>query len=224
MTTATRAVPVKAPPRYQNFAEVLEAVGHVPDYRLRVRPAPGEATEDDILAIQAEEGRLCELIDGILVEKDMATWESRVAFILAVALENFQRGKKLGTVLPGDGFLRLFPGRVRAPDVSFIPKKNMPRRKFPRQRIASLVPDLAVEVLSEGNTEAEMNLKLQEYFRAGTRLVWIVDPKTRTVRVYHSPRKFALLTENQSVDGGKVLPGFSLSIHDWFEEAGEVEE
>src|SRR5262249_38754938 len=109
-------------------------------------------------------------------------------------------------------------------DVSVILWKNMPGGVFPRDKIASLSPDLAVEILSEGNTEAEMARKLKEYFQAGTRLVWYVDPKTRTVRVYTTPRKSVLLTEDQALDGGKVLPGFSLSIREWFAGAtGEAE-
>jgi Uma2 family endonuclease len=83
-----------------------------------------------------------------------------------------------------------------------------------------LYPDLAVEVLSKSNTEKEMKRKLREYFEAGTRLVWLVDPKARTVRVYTSPRKFKLLTEDQTLDGGEVLPGFELSLRKLFARAG----
>jgi Uma2 family endonuclease len=87
-----------------------------------------------------------------------------------------------------------------------------------------VAPDLAVEVLSEGNTEAEMERKLREYFDAGVLLVWYVDPEARTVRVYTSPGEARLLGEEDTLDGGSVLPGFRLSIRGWFEEAGEREE
>lgn len=221
--TKTTPDKAKSPNRFHNMEEVLEVVGHVPAYRIRMNPLPGEATEEDLLAVEAHEDRLCELVDGILVEKVMATFESSLATVLITAIGMFQKEtkQKLGRTLAGDGFLRLFPGRVRAPDVSFILWKNIPNRKFPRVPIASLVPDLAVEILSEGNTEAEMERKLREYFQAGSQLVWIVDPKTRTVRVHTSPRKSVLRTESQSLDGGKVLPGFKLSIRDWFKEAEE---
>jgi len=215
------ATAIKAPHRLTTFAEVQELVGHVPEWRIRVHPAPGDATEQDLLAIHAREGRLFELIDGILVEKDVASFESRVAIVLSFYLELFQRQtkQKLGAVLGEAGFLRLFPGRVRAPDVSFIPWDSMPNRKFPRDAIASLTPDLAVEVLSKGNTAEEMKRKIREYFKSGSRLVWIVDPRSRTVRVHTSIRKSTLLTEDQAVDGGKVLPGFCLSIRAWLAEA-----
>ena len=82
-----------------------------------------------------------------------------------------------------------------------------------------VVPDLVVEVLSKGNTPKEMARKLDEYFRAGVRLVWYVDPKRRTVRVYTGRDRSVLLHEDRTLDGGDVLPGFSLSIRDWFAEA-----
>jgi len=74
-------------------------------------------------------------------------------------------------------------------------------------------------VLSEGNTPKEMRRKLDEYFRAGVRLVWYVDPKKRTVRVYTARDRSTLLRDNQSLDGGDVLPGFALSIREWFAKA-----
>jgi Uma2 family endonuclease len=82
-----------------------------------------------------------------------------------------------------------------------------------------VVPDLVIEVLSEGNTPKEMARKLDEYFRAGVRLVWYVNPKKRTVRVYTARDRSVLLREEDTLDGGDVLPGFALSIRDWFAEA-----
>jgi Uma2 family endonuclease len=184
-----------------------------------LQPFPGQATEQDILTIREREGRICELIDGILVEKPMATFESRLAIILAYFIELFLENHDLGAVLGEAGLLRLFPGRVRAPDVSFISWKRMPNREFPDEPIASLAPDLAVEILSESNTADEMREKVQEYFQAGGKLVWLVDPNARTVRVYTSPRRSVLLTEDDTLDGRKVLPGFSLSVRQWFARA-----
>jgi Uma2 family endonuclease len=76
-----------------------------------------------------------------------------------------------------------------------------------------------VEVLSAGNTEEEMARKLREHFATSVRLVWYVDPEPRTVRIYTSPTEVRLLTEEDSLDGGEVLPGFRLPIRDWFERA-----
>src|SRR5262249_41032220 len=86
-------------------------------------------------------------------------------------------------------------------------------------RVPAVVPDLAVEVLSESNTRAEMARKREEYFRAGVQLVWEVDPDVRTVTIYSAPNSFAGLDESQTLDGGTVLPGFTLPIRRWFERA-----
>jgi Uma2 family endonuclease len=79
---------------------------------------------------------------------------------------------------------------------------------------------LAVEILSPSNTRDEMRRKRQEYFAGGCRLVWEVEPEERTVRVYTSPTRSTLLRENQTLDGGDVLPGFTLPIRRWFARAG----
>jgi len=218
MATATVSVPTPRP-SFKNVAELQEYLGGVPLERIRMQPLPGQATEEDILRIHAQEGPICELIDGILVEKPMATYEALVAGMLLTFINNYLYDHDIGIALPGDGLLRLLPGRVRAPDVSFISWKRMPNQELGREAIASLAPDLAVEVLSPSNTEAEIGQKIQEYFGAGGKLVWIVDPNARTVRVYTSPRRSVLLTEDDTLDGRKVLPGFSLSVRQWFARA-----
>jgi Putative restriction endonuclease len=76
-----------------------------------------------------------------------------------------------------------------------------------------------VEALSEGNTSKEMARKLDEDFNAGVRVVWNVDLKKRTVRVYTSRERSILLHEKDTLDGGDVLPGFTLSIREWFAKA-----
>ncbi|MCA1594933.1 MAG: Uma2 family endonuclease, partial [Chloroflexi bacterium] len=125
----------------------------------------------------------------------------------------------LGIVLGEAGMLRLAPGLVRAPDVSFISWDRFPGGQLVPEPIPDLAPDLAVEVLSDGNTAAEMDRKLQEYFAAGSRLVWYVEPRLRTVHVYSSPTKFQVVGSDGTIDGGNVLPGFTISVADWFERA-----
>ncbi len=128
---------------------------------------------------------------------------------------------KLGFLAGADGTLRLWPGLVRIPDVSFISWNQLPNRKVPKKAIPDLYPDLAVEVLSRKNTKAEIDRKLQEYFRSGTRLAWVVDPRKRNVRVYTTPDQFDLLNEDQSLDGGDVLPGLSLPLREVFAQLEE---
>jgi Uma2 family endonuclease len=191
----------------------------VPLERIRCQPPPGTATEADVLLRPNGEKRLCELVDGVLVEKAMGFYESILALVLGQLLLNFLDEHDLGVATGPDGTVRLAPGLVRIPDVAFFSWDRFPNRQRPAQRVPDLVPDLAVEVLSEGNTEGEMERKLAEYFGCGVPLVWYVEPKPRTVRIYTSPSEYRLLTEDDVLDGGTLLPGFHLPIRDWFERA-----
>lgn len=201
------------------IGDLLEELGDIPPGRVRLRPAPGTATERDVIAVEASENRLCELVDGVLVEKVMAYYESRVAVVICTFLENYLEEHDLGIVAGADGMMRLAPGLVRIPDVSFVSWKRLPGRRVPRDPIARLAPDLAVEVLSEGNTEKEMARKLREYFTAGAQVVWIVDPDARTVAVYTAPDDCTVLQERQTLTGGDLLPGFALPLRKLFARA-----
>ena len=110
--------------------------------------------------------------------------------------------------------MRIAVGLVRIPDVSFIGWDRLPGRETPSEPIPDLSPDLAVEVLSEGNTKAEMTRKVSEYFDAGVRLVWLIDPKKRNARVFSAPDKSILVRADKALDGGDVLPGFVVTLND----------
>jgi Uma2 family endonuclease len=206
--------------KLETFADLLHQIGDVPLDRIRLRPAPGLATEKDVVAArEGPERRLCELVDGVLVEKAMSTRESLLAVLLAHLLWDFLEEEDLGLVLGADGALRLRLGLVRIPDVSFIPWSRLPGGELPDDPIAGVVPTLAVEVLSENNTKAEMDRKLREYFAAGVRLVWFIEPDTQTATVYSSPTKARRIEKDGSLEGGKVLPGFTLVLKDLFARA-----
>lgn len=196
-------------------ADLLEQLG-IPPQRILLRPPPGRAKEKDLLRCS----RLCELIDGILVEKAMGWYESRLAAVLISLLDRFLEKADLGFVLDGTGMVRVEPAQVRLPDVSFIAWLHFPGRILPKDQILDLVPDLAVEILSPTNTAKEMARKRREYFAGGAKLVWEVDPVKRSVEVFTAPDQSTVLDENGTLDGGTVLPGFSLSIRDWFARAG----
>ncbi len=212
---------ILAPERSETLADLHERLGFIPLDRIRMQPAPGTATEADVLAPPGGVKRLCELVDGVLVEKPMGYYESRLAVVLIYMLERFLEQNDLGIVLGEAATLRLAPGLVRLPDVSFVSWTHFPNRQLPRAPIPDLAPDLAVEVLSPSNTAAEMARKRREYFAGGALLVWEVYPAASTVAVYTAPDHSTLLDASQSVDGGTLLPGFTLSIRDWFDRAGQ---
>jgi Uma2 family endonuclease len=206
------------PAPVRTLADVLESLGGISPARVLANPAPGTATEQHVLEIHRCEKRLCELVDGALVEKAMGYRESLLAGAILAFLRAFVVPRNLGLVTGPDGMVRLFPGLVRIPDVAFASWDRLPDRRVPAVPIPQLAPDLAVEVLSESNTEAEMARKLHEYFTAGVRLVWLVDPEARTVAVYTGPEHFTVLGEAQTLDGGAVLPGFTLPLRELFAE------
>lgn len=199
-----------------NLGDLLKRLGSIPAARVRLHPTPGTATEKDVLRVLDRENRPCELVEGTLVEKAVGYEESEIACLIGTFLNNHVRPLKLGIVTGPDGTIRLFPGLVRIPDVAFASWDCFPDRKRPKARIPQIAPDLVVEVLSRRNTKPEMVKKLGEYFGAGVRLVWIVDPRTQTVRVYTAPDQWVLLAAGQTLDGGEVLPGFMLGLDQLF--------
>ena len=203
-------------PPGSTVADLVERLGHIPAHRIRLDPPPGRATEKDLLHLLDHENRLFELGDGVLVEKPMGLLEAGLAGHLIGLMDPFVFAHDLGFVAGADATLRLLPGLVRMPDVAFISWHCVGRKEYPREPIPNLAPDLAVEVLSESNTEGEMERKLKEYFLAGVRLVWLVDPVTRAVRVYTAPDQVVRLTEEQSLTGGDVLPGLELPLRQVF--------
>ncbi|GAC1466777.1 MAG: Uma2 family endonuclease [Isosphaeraceae bacterium] len=206
------------PQDFKTVGELLDRLGNVPPNRVRLSPSPGTATESDLTQVNDREGVICELVDGVLLEKTIGFDESRLAALLIAHLVNFARVGDLGIVTGPDGPARLSPGQVRYPDVAFFSRERVRAldRKKRRHSIVDLAPDLAIEVLSKSNTRREMERKLHDYFTAGTRLVWYVDIRKRTVRVFNRPDHSTLLVEGQTLDGGVVLPGFTLPLRDLF--------
>jgi Uma2 family endonuclease len=202
-----------------SMADLQRHLGDIPAERIRLFPPPGYATEEDVLEIEAREDRLYELENGILVEKPIGWYESLIAMLIGVEIRNFLENHDLGQVLGADGSVKILPGIVKIPDVSFISWSRFPKERLARRPIPSLIPDLAVEVLSETNTKREMAVKLDRYFEAGVSLVWYVDPATRGATIYESPTEAAQIDETGNLDGRNVLPGLTISLRELFEQA-----
>lgn len=213
------SAPRKKPANTETVADLLKRLGDVPAARVRLLPTPGLATEGDLIAANDPGNSLFELVDAVLVEKPMGFEESRWAYVLGLYIGIFLQTHDLGAVVGADGLVKLAPGLIRAPDLSFISWARYPRGRRRQGTPPSVAPDLAVEILSRSNTKREMERKLGEYFEAGVRLVWIVDPKRREVRTYTSPADPLVLTAADVLNGGEVLPGFRLPLAEWFSQA-----
>lgn len=204
-------------PGTDTLADVIDRLGGVPLDRILWAPRPGTATEaDQLRLVDGEPKRLVELIDGILVEKGMGNREALFASTLNLYLMGFVRSRNLGVVGAPDAILRFQAAKNRMPDLYFTAWANLPSNDAHLRPVAKYAPDLAVEILSENNTRKEIEQKRREYFAAGTRLVWIIDPDARTVAVYTDPDAHTLLTEADTLDGGAVLPGFALPLAELF--------
>jgi Uma2 family endonuclease len=205
-----------APPNVWTIADVQARLPGFPADRIRTYPSPGTATEQDVLEAESQTNRICELIDGTLVEKAMATYESMLALALAYFLNRYLDDNNIATLAGADGLLRILPGQVRAPDVSFIRWERLPGRGSAKPPIYAVAPDLAAEVISESNTSTEMDRKLQDYFLAGVRLVWHIEPISRTARAYTAADQWTDIGPDDSLSGGEVLPGFELPLPQLF--------
>lgn len=220
---STDATAPADPPRSRplNVAQWLKSIGDVSPERVLLDPPPGTVTLEDYVKLDGRvEGRLVELIDNTLVEKPMGRDESAIAIEVAAVVRNFIKERKLGGRLSGEaGMVRMKGSNVRMPDVCWTAPQDI-RQDDRGQAAPRDVPTLAIEVISESNTKNEIDLKLREFFDSGCRLAWVLYPTTRTVRVYDDPKsldRFRQLAADDTLEGGDVLPGFSVKVGELFE-------
>jgi Uma2 family endonuclease len=202
-------------PRMSNFADLLHRLGDIPPNRIRCNPVPGTATLDDLLK---PENAGCELVEGTLIDRPADFLIACTTPLLISWLFPAAREGNRGIVTNGLGPIEILPGTVRRPDLAFTPWSRLPGRRIPSDPIPAVVPELWVTCWRIGNTHSEMARKRGEYFRSGVLLVWEIDPRARTVRVYTSETAFTDLTAVDTLDGGTVLPGFTLPIAQLFAE------
>jgi Uma2 family endonuclease len=166
-------------------------------------------TGEDLLRM-GDIGR-CELVRGELIALAPAgDGHGRKTIRTGAVIFNFVEEHDLGTVHGAEtGFyLSRDPDTVRAADAMFYSKERLD----PDEEIEGYLPippDLAVEVVSPGDTWTEVEDKVEEYLSAGVKVVWVLDPKRKTVKVYPDEKT---LRENDTLDGGKVLPGFAVPV------------
>lgn len=206
----------------ETLGDLIAQLGDIPPNRIRLHPAPGTATEEDVLRLEAAPSkRLCELIDGVLVEKAMGFAESLLAAFLIEYLRAFVKPRKLGIVLSSDGMVRISPTQIRIPDVSFISWDRLPGRKIPKVQVPRLSPDLAIEVLSPSNTDKEMERKRHDYFEGGTIECWEVLIPSREVVLYRADGANTRLDVSSTITTA-LLPDFSLPVAKLFAELDET--
>ena len=135
--------------------------------------------------------------------------------VLGVHLQSYPIGRAFLEML-----FRLDPaGKLqRRPDLAVVLYERWPDRIVPDAEAWEMIPALAVEVVSKSNAALEILAKIYDYFDHGVSLVWIIYPKYRVIHVYESPKSIRVLDAADTVDGGKVLPDFHLSLADLFDQ------
>ncbi|MGH9872095.1 MAG: Uma2 family endonuclease [Pyrinomonadaceae bacterium] len=176
-------------------------------------------TADELLALPRGELRY-ELVNGDLKKMSPAGHNhGRIIVRLTVPLAQYVQEKRLGEVYAAETGFKLTsdPDTVLAPDIAFVRKQRV-------NEVGNAPgywpgpPDLAVEVNSPSDTVREVESKVAKWLEFGARIVWVVSPKLRNVTVYRSLTDIAILTENDTLDGGEVVPGFQLAIAEIFAE------
>jgi Uma2 family endonuclease len=162
-----------------------------------------------------KDGRKYELVNGeILVSP--GNWRhtkiaTKIAHIFATFLDEFPVGEvfcdNLGVVLPNRN--------LRSPDVTFIRAEKLPGGELP-EAFAEVVPDLAVEVLSPGNSPGYIMAKIGEFLECGVAKVWVVDPAQKTVTVYSSLSQTEQYSADDTITAEPLLPGFSCRVSRFF--------
>ena len=174
-------------------------------------------TADDLLKLPDDGLRRYELLDGVLVELPLCgALHGQTAAQLGFVLNSFVKSRDLGQVLAGVGvILRRNPDRVRAPDLCFLVSERIPAEHVPDGYL-EIVPDLVVEIVSFNDTAADVQDRIEEWLRAGARLLWVVYPETRSVIAFRSFNSGRLYWETDTLDGDPVLPGFTYPVADLF--------
>ncbi|MBC8100832.1 MAG: Uma2 family endonuclease [Armatimonadetes bacterium] len=171
------------------------------------------ADEFDHLIAQPEHAeRHFELIHGEMVEVVSNGYSSEIGALLVAVLFNWVQINPLGRVTGADGGY-MVNGERYIPDAAYITKASQPARSYAAYN--PLPPDVAVEVLSPGNTPAQIRTKVFNYVQAGT-VVWLVDPDQQQVEVYAPGQSAQILGMDDTLEGGDLLPGFKLAINTIF--------
>ena len=171
-------------------------------------------TIDEFAAMPLE--GVWELIDGEMIElsptADESGWVSGRVFS---RIERFVDVRRLGWAFPPETGFILFDDRatIRSPDAAFVRLDRMPSLSG---GFVPMAPDLAAEVLSPTDRMADALAKIAMYLAAGVKVVWLVDPATRTVTIFHLDEPPTKLGVGDTLDGGDVLPGFSVPVAELF--------
>jgi Uma2 family endonuclease len=172
----------------------------------------------DELFLMPRDGSRYELVRGELRKMSPAGIEHGAVIVNAtLLLAQHVKANNLGRCVGAETGFKIAsdPDTVRAPDLSFISRERIPEGGLPKNFWRG-APDLAVEVVSPGDASKEVKEKVEDWLAAGTKAVWVVNPKRRAVFVYRTMTDVTRLKESDELDGGDVVQGFRCKVADFF--------
>ena len=186
---------------------------------MRATESTRRLTERELMNLP-EDGYRHELLEGFLLAEPRPAWghgdlQTRFARLLG----NHVAAGRLGKVVVESGFvLARDPDTVYGPDVAFVSRDRLAANPPEPSRFFEGAPDLAVEILSPSNRIGEIHAKVADYLAAGARLVWVVDPRERTVTTYRTLLAPNVKKGQDLLSGEDVLPGFEIAAAAIFED------
>ncbi len=200
-------------------AEWWDRIGRVPLDRVLMEPAPGMATEQQVVHLVDSKTWLGELVAGTLITRVPGFWEAAVGARLVSHVLGYGEHRRNGVAVGVRAMMRMQSGNVRATPVAYWNRDQFPQGKIPFTDPMGIAPLLAAEFVYSDNTELEIEQKIADYLSSGTKLFWLLNADAETVAVYErigSPSK--MLKSPDVLDGGDILEGFKYSLDELFSE------
>jgi Uma2 family endonuclease len=198
-------------------------VGTLPRAKLKPRTKPQkDVTPEDLLAMP--DGGRFELVDGKLRELKVSLLSTVIAALITRILGNHCHAHSSGWIPSAELGYQCFswkPGQVRRADVSFIRAERVTAERW-HEGFCPIPPDLAVEVVSPNDQVDELDEKINEYLRAGVKLIWVVHPVLRAVQVFRSDGTVGWLRLDDELSGEDVIPGFQCRVSELFPKGVEA--
>jgi Uma2 family endonuclease len=175
-------------------------------------------TDEEFMAL-SKDGHRYEIVNGELIDMgNSGALHGNLAIILSSALFAIVNAQKLGALFDSSTAFKMKSGNKRSPDIAFFAKERLQGMTQLPTGFLEGAPDLAVEILSPGNTVEEIEAKITEYFDNGACLIWVISPTQHYVMVYRCAQEpDRLLKSVDSLDGEEVIPGFTLPVADLFQ-------
>ena len=176
-------------------------------------------TPDDLLRLP--DNNSVELVDGLLLEKQASAESSKIEGLFYFRFQFFLLTNPIADVFPASLGYQCFddnPTKIRKPDATVIRLDRLKQLADPNPGFMPIVPDLAVEVISPNDVVYDVDEKVREYLDAGFPLVWVADPKARTITVYPNGGRPTIHTGDDELTAENALPGFRCKVNDFFPE------